>query len=341
MADTTNNTINSNQINFWGKLTAGILLTLLTTAAIVFIIAFWPNKMPPVKDGDDGAWYVNCLFNITLIEKTDAAIVNNKDSLVKNTLLNPKKTAGSKDSSNINKDSAAVGKLRDSLLKPENALMTQTSITNSPENVNRIHLNTILLLLVALMGFLGNMVHIATSLTTFVGMGTFQRSWVLWYFVKPFTAAGLAIILYFIIRAGFLSYGSGASGISLYGILALSALAGLFTDSATLKLKEVFEVIFKPKDERSGRLQGDEFMVATIEPQTIPPSGETNLVLTGKNMNLAGIKITIDGNEIIPATRNTDKLEIKYTPAAGAAKAELAIADKAGKQLYKKEIMIK
>jgi len=204
-----------------------------------------------------------------------------------------------------------------------------------------MHLNTILLLLVALMGFLGNMVHIATSFTTFVGMGTFQRNWVLWYFVKPFTAAGLAIIVYFIIRAGFLSYGSGASSVSLYGILALSALAGLFTDSATLKLKEVFEVIFKPKDERTGKLEGDGLSISAISPDPIPATGVSMLTITGKNLNTAGLKITIDGAAVTPVTNTADKLEIKYTPAAGATKAVLVFADKAGNVLSTKEINIK
>ena len=172
-------------------------------------------------------------------------------------------------------------------------------------------------------------------------MGTFQRNWVLWYFVKPFTAAGLAIILYFIIRAGFLSYGSGASSVSLYGILALAALAGLFTDSATLKLKEVFEVIFKPKDDRTGKLQGDGLTVSAISPDPIPATVESTLSVTGKNLNMAGLKITIDGVAVTPVTNTSDKLEIKYTPKTGATKTVLVFADKSGNELSTKEITVK
>lgn len=339
MADPTPNT--ENQINFWGKLTAGMLLIFLTSAAIYLVIAFWPNKMPPIEKGDDGAWYTCQLFNVTLIDGPDTASAQkNKASQAKIDSLT-KLVKTKKDSATTNADTLAFKKLNDSLQSLTASFNNLKKNTGYAGEGERIHLNTILLLLVALMGFLGNMVHVATSLTTYVGMGTFQRNWVLWYFVKPFTAAGLAIILYFIIRAGFLSYGSGASSVSLYGILALAALAGLFTDSATLKLKEVFEVIFKPKDDRTGKLQGDGLTVSAISPDPIPATVESTLSVTGKNLNMAGLKITIDGVAVTPVTNTSDKLEIKYTPKTGATKTVLVFADKSGNVLSKKEITVK
>ena len=339
MADA--NTPTENQINFWGKLTAGLLLIFLTSAAIYLVIAYWPNKMPPIEKGDDGSWFTNQQFNVTLIEKTDCALKHEKDSLQKVSDSTQNIIVRLKDSIKTSKDSVMTDSLQKLRVKLETEVAKKIKDIESIAPEKRIHLNTILLLLVALMGFLGNMVHIATSFTTFVGMGTFQRNWVLWYFVKPFTAAGLAIIVYFIIRAGFLSYGSGASSVSLYGILALSALAGLFTDSATLKLKEVFEVIFKPKDERTGKLEGDGLSISAISPDPIPATGVSMLTITGKNLNTAGLKITIDGAAVTPVTNTADKLEIKYTPAAGATKAVLVFADKAGNVLSTKEINIK
>jgi len=341
MTDTTNNNPAENQINFWGKLTAGLLLIFLTSSAIYFVIAYWPNKMPPIEKGDDGAWFTNQRFKVTLIEKTDCALKNETDSLQKISDSTKKIIAGLKDSIKASSDSVRTDSLQKLRTKLENEVEKRAKQMDSIAPEKRIHLNTILLLMVAMMGFLGNMVHIATSFTTFVGMGTFQRNWVLWYFVKPFTAAGLAIIVYFIIRAGFLSYGSGASSVSLYGILALSALAGLFTDSATLKLKEVFEVIFKPKDERTGKLQGDGLTISAISPDPIPAAGDSMLTVTGKNLNMAGLKITIDGIAVTPVTNTAEKLEIKYTPAAGATKAVLVFADKSGNVLSSKEIAVK
>ena len=352
--NTSTPTASGNEITKAGKFWAGLLLIVLTTAAIVLIIAYWPNKMPPIKESDDGAWYTNKWFNVTLIEKTDCVIIAANDSLRRSgdsaevKIRQLKDTLSKKNDSTIaKKDTILIKKLSDSI---QTLVKLKTGLKQNIAEVSyikKIHLNTILLLLVALMGFLGNMIHIATSFTTFVGNETFRKSWILWYLVKPFTAAGLAIIVYFIIRAGFLSYGSGASSISLYGILSLSALAGLFTDNATLKLKEVFEVIFKPKDDRKDKLGGtavdDVFNVSNITPEAIPQAVESTLALTGKSLDQADIKITIDTVVIVPATKTADKIEIKYTPTAeaiAAGKAVLLIADKAGKQLYTTDITI-
>ncbi|MBL7701456.1 MAG: IPT/TIG domain-containing protein [Ferruginibacter sp.] len=336
MADTTPTT--NNQINFWGKLSAGLLLIFFTAAAIYMLMAYWPNKMPPIKDGDDGAWYTNTCFKVTLIDKADTALLQ-KSKMIQGNIDSVQNRI--KTDSTLKKDSALLKKLTDSLNNLKASKENIAKINPAIDEDKKIHLNTILLILVALMGFLGNMVHIASSFTSYVGNGTFLRNWVLWYFVKPFTAAGLAIIIYFIIRAGFLSYGAGAGGISLYGIMALSALAGLFTDSATLKLKEVFEVIFKPRDDRSGKLQGDALTISTISPDPLIAGTENTVVITGKNLNAAGLKITIDGNAVTPVTNTSEKLEIKYSPAAGAAKAVLVFADKSGNVLSNKEVTVK
>ena len=349
-----NNLNSEDEIKIWGKFLAGFLLIFLTCGVVYELIAYWPNKMPPLERGDEGAWYTNQPFNITLIENADSTIGNSKDSLHK--ILNAaekqisqlKNTIKTKDTI---RDSSAINSLKDSLNRLKDSEIEVKETTLKPRissstfgKVNRIHLNTILLILVALMGFLGNMVHIASSFTSFVGNGTFKRSWILWYCVKPFTAAALAIIVYFIIRAGFLSYGTGAAGISLYGILALSAFTGLFTDSATLKLKEVFEVIFKPKDERDDKLVDPEISVTSLSPLSIPPAGESTIIIEGTNLDTAGIKITLDGNDMKATTIAKDSIEIRYTPTPAAiatSKAVLVLMDKSGKPKITKEISIK
>jgi hypothetical protein len=99
------------------------------------------------------------------------------------------------------------------------------------------------------------MIYIATSFTTFVGAGKFKKSWILWYCVKPFTAAALALGMYFVFRGGFLNMSDDSTNINLYGVMTLSILTGLFTDRATLKLKEVFDVLLKPSEERPNKLE--------------------------------------------------------------------------------------
>jgi hypothetical protein len=350
-----NNSNIETEITSWGKFLAGFLLIAFTFVAIYYVIGYWPDKMPSIDKTDNTAWYTNKLFHIDLIENTgnaDSATIHTKDSLHKILESTEKEITQLKvnlKTDSIKKGSTAYLLSIDSLKDFDDSatkLKARISqIKGSPqkfEDGSSIHLNTILLILVALMGFLGNLVHIASSFTSFVGNGSFKRSWILWYSVKPFTAAALAIIVYFIIRAGFLSYGTGAAGVSLYGILSLSALAGLFTDSATLKLKEVFEVIFKPKDERQDKLIDPEISVTSVSPSTIPQAVESVITLKGTNLDTAGIRITFDGNEIKATTATKDTIIIKYTPtpaAIAAAKTVLALTAKSGKPVTK-EILI-
>jgi len=346
MADTNPATTASpgNEINFWGRLTAGILLIALTGAAIVTLIAFWPNKTPDFRTGDDGAWYTCKLFHMTLIEShtSDSTMNLAKDD------LNSREDS-LKNADVLKLDSATKARLNSTPGPSGTPALQSDEKCGSDCGGKRIHLNTILLLLVALMGFLGNMIHIASSFTSYVGNNTFKRSWILWYFVKPFTAAGLAVIVYFIIRAGFLSYGTGAAGISLYGILSLSALAGLFTDSATLKLKEVFEVIFKTKDDRKDKLNEDNTankssIVSDLSPLSIPAAAETAITVTGTNLDQTGIKVTMGGIDVTAsATITSTSIIISYTPTAIDAetgKVELQILDQAGSVLNKTSITI-
>jgi hypothetical protein len=175
-----------------------------------------------------------------------------------------------------------------------------------------IQFNTLLLILVALCGFLGNMIHIATSFTTFVGANEFKRSWLMWYCVKPFTASALAITFYFVFRGGFLNYASDAA-LNIYGIMTMAMLTGLFTDNATLKLKEIFEVAFKAKDDRPNTLSGTGIKITDVTPDKLDKTKENIITIKGENLDKAGLKIKIN-LEVAAYTVSADKsIVIKYT----------------------------
>ena len=360
MADTT-----ENEIGLAGKITAGILLIGAMVLVIYNITAYWPDRMPAITQGDNGAWYHNERFHIALIDscdstkkkettvadKSDTAKVN--DSLKKdNARLEALINEGSADTAKVNKWKEAITintkKLAQQSLNTasvnEKTVADKLPCQYPCDCENRIHLNTLLLILVALIGILGNLIYITTSFTTYVGNGTFKQSWVLWYFVKPFTAAALAIVVYIVIRAGFLSYGSGGAAVNLYGVAALAALAGLSTDKATEKLREIFAAIFTTKeDNRKDKLQGD-VSAADVSPNSIDALAEATLTITGKLLDTPGIKVTIDGNAITPVSVTADKIIIKYKPtpeATTAKKAALLVTDKDNKTLLKKDIAIK
>jgi hypothetical protein len=198
-----------------------------------------------------------------------------------------------------------------------------------------IHLNTVLLILVSIAGFLGSMIHIASSFTNFVGTGKFKRSWVLWYIVKPFTGSALAIVVYVVFRGGFFSFNDPAN-INIYGMVTLAFFAGLFADDATLKLKEVFEVIFKPRDTRPDKLENGSFAIKAITPDKLLPDRENVIMVSGEGLNKKKLVIKINGEAVTNSVVKADTIVITYKiPDTQKDKKEfkLVISDEQGKEL--------
>jgi hypothetical protein len=111
-----------------------------------------------------------------------------------------------------------------------------------------------LLVMVMVAGGLGSFVHIAKSFGDFVGNDRFMASWIWWYILKPFIGMILALMLYLVIRGGFLTVGTttaaddGVVNVNLYGLVGMACLAGMFAKQATDKLGELFDTLFRTRD---------------------------------------------------------------------------------------------
>jgi hypothetical protein len=106
--------------------------------------------------------------------------------------------------------------------------------------------------LVILVGALGSYVHVASSFVTFVGNRKLIQSWLWWYVLRPFVGAALAVIFYFVIRAGLITIVADEPEINLFGAVAIAALTGMFSKNAIDKLGEVFQTVFKTKPRTGG-----------------------------------------------------------------------------------------
>jgi hypothetical protein len=97
--------------------------------------------------------------------------------------------------------------------------------------------NVSVLVLAAAAGFVGALVHVLTVFTARRGYGTLGSRFAAWYLATPVTGAALAMLLIAAIRVGLVSGGAnGDTGANLFGVLALGAVAGLFTRKATDRL---------------------------------------------------------------------------------------------------------
>ena len=131
------------------------------------------------------------------------------------------------------------------------------------------------LLLISLwFGALGSLLHAGSSFVSFVGNRQLVASWLPWYIVRPFLGAGLAAVFYVVARAGLATTaGEPLAGISHFTVAAASALVGLFTHRATLKLRDVFDALFPPRgaDRDADSLGGDESAAAPGITSLSPP----------------------------------------------------------------------
>jgi hypothetical protein len=159
-------------------------------------------------------------------------------------------------------------------------------------------------LLVLCGGALGGLVHALRSFAAFTGNRQLAAEWLYWYLTRPFTGAIVALVLYLMIRGGLVTGPiQGETSISVVGFTGAAALAGLFSDQAMEKLKEVFGTLFSTQgpDQRGGRLklpgENPRPELIAIDPSSLPANtDQRQLKLTGRNF-VAASTATVDGNK--------------------------------------------
>jgi len=104
--------------------------------------------------------------------------------------------------------------------------------------------------MIILMGTLGGLIHLTTSLAKYVGNRQLLRSWVVYYLLMPAEGAALAPILYLLLRTGVLNgqvTGLAATScvLNVKALYAFAGLTGVFSKQAIEMLGDVFSTIFK------------------------------------------------------------------------------------------------
>ena len=115
------------------------------------------------------------------------------------------------------------------------------------------------LLMVLLAGALGSSVFALKSFADYLGNEKLSESWFTFYLIQPVEGAGIAFVFYVVVRGGFFSGTStDLKTVNMFGVCAIAALAGMFSDTAFQKLNEVFDTMFKANvtDARSGKIDG-------------------------------------------------------------------------------------
>jgi len=163
-----------------------------------------------------------------------------------------------------------------------------------------------LILLVIVTGLLGSYIHSATSYADFRGNREFEPSWLIWYLLRPFIGASLALVVYFALRGGLLAavlsgnQPTDASQINPFGIGAIAGLTGMFSKQAADKLAEVFSTLFRSQGDASRKdsLTAPAPKISSLDPTEGPATGGTQVTITGTGF-VAAAKVFFGTN---PAT---------------------------------------
>jgi hypothetical protein len=339
-----------NEITRSGKFLAGGLLIVITFCSILYLIGHWPDRLVAPRDHMKPL-YIYKWFHVRLAEIPDTGrvrYVNDSTAFAEEPgFVN----TGNKKPDTIQiPDTLKDVRKIDSIRKVNNAIIAGFSTKPSPQLSAKIfpaesellHINTLLLILVGVAGFLGNMIHIASSFTTFIGNGDFKKRWSLWYIVKPLTAAAMAIAIYFVFRGGFLNMSDDSTNINLYGLMTISILAGLFTDRTTLKLKEIFDVLLRPKEERANPLVKGKPQVISIDAQPLELGKAVTIAILGKNLDSQPITIKLQGQEVMNVNKQPSVISFNYTLPPELKDKEtllLEISDDTGKEIHPAKVL--
>jgi hypothetical protein len=113
-----------------------------------------------------------------------------------------------------------------------------------------------LIVIVAMAGALGSLVHALRSVYWYIGHRELVWSWMIKYILLPFVGSTLGLVFYFVIRGGFFSPQATVQQTSPFSFVALASLVGLFSEQAVLKLKDVAETLLtQPKPGADARPQ--------------------------------------------------------------------------------------
>jgi hypothetical protein len=187
-----------------------------------------------------------------------------------------------------------------------------------------------LLVMVMAAGALGSFVHVAKSFGDFVGNDRFMASWIWWYLLKPCIGMVLALTLYLIVRALFLTMNaaSDSASVNLYGLLAMSGLVGMASKQGTDKFAEILNALFRTRHpagdaRRKDPLENPMAVITDAQPPVLDAQS-LYVTLRGKGFS-RGARVQVNGAERETSLADSSRLAFHLLPEDVSAAGRLAI----------------
>ena len=186
-----------------------------------------------------------------------------------------------------------------------------------------------LIALIALAGALGGLIHGASSFAIFAGNRQFKSSWTWWYVLRPVLGAAVAQVVYLVVRSGMGTGGPTLSGADCLKTPGLAGLIGMFAEPAMLKLKDIFNTIFTPRnDPRKDALSPAKSppRIDSIDPPAVSAADlPAVLKLAGANF-ASGCVVKIGANARPPRSCTSTLIEVRLQPDDTATPGDLSIS---------------
>jgi hypothetical protein len=184
-----------------------------------------------------------------------------------------------------------------------------------------------LIALIALAGALGGLIHGASSFAIFAGNRQFKSSWTWWYVLRPVLGAAVALVVYLVVRSGMGTGDMSLSGADCLKTAGFAGLIGMFAEPAMLKLKDIFNTIFTPRDDpRKDELNPEKSppRINSIDPPSVSSAAPAVLKIAGANF-APGCVVKIGANARTPRSVTPNLLEVELQPGDAASPGDIPI----------------
>ncbi len=96
-----------------------------------------------------------------------------------------------------------------------------------------------LVIIVILMAIIGSVAVLILTFSSRAGHETLERGYLWWYLTRPIAAAGVGVLFYMTVIAGYFNQAAAHGRAALVVAAAIGGLAGLFTDQVLQKMRGV------------------------------------------------------------------------------------------------------
>jgi hypothetical protein len=182
---------------------------------------------------------------------------------------------------------------------------------------------------VALAGALGGLLHSTRSFAWYVGHSSLKWRWLPYEILTLFTGAGLATIIYVVIRGGIVSGKASTADINPYGFAAIGGIVGLFSEQALEMLRRVASDFFAEAPKGTDSLPDETTVTATTATATVTATATTDIpqllapgVETGDASAITANTVTLGGSVSPNGDTTTYHFDYGKTPAYGLSTAD-------------------